>query len=874
MQTRCVLTLSVLGLCLATPRIGGAETEPSIAPEAVEFFETRIRPVLVERCYECHSANAKEVQGGLMLDNRAAIERGGESGKALIGDDAKASRLLVAMRYNDESLQMPPTGKLPDKVISDFERWVNIGAPDPRDGPVPPPPNSIEARARKHWAFTPPQLPETPAVEDTNLVATDIDRFVWARLRQSDLTPSLPADAHTRVRRLYGDLIGLPPTFEVTQAFKAEPSAAAYEKLVDRLLDSEHFGERWARHWLDVARFGDTKGYVFQEDRNYPHAYRYRDWVIQALNDDLPYDQFLQYQLAADRLVDDSNRAHLAAMGFLTLGRRFLNNTHDLIDDRIDVVFRGTMALTVGCTRCHDHKYDPLSMQDYYSSYGVFLSSREQQDDGLPLRLVDKDKPVNVRIFVRGNPSNRGEVAPRQFLSFFQSGEVKPFASGSGRLELAEAITSRSNPLTARVFVNRVWAHLFGEGLVRTPSDFGLRSDPPAHQALLDHLAVTFMEDGWSIKRLIRRIVLSSTYQQQSESRADAAAKDPENLLLWRANRRRLDFEAMRDSLLSVSGTLDSTVLGPSVRIDVADPSKRRTLYAFIDRQNLPGIFRTFDFASPDTHSPKRPNTTVPQQALYLMNNRLAQSIAEAMVSRLTGQVKTAAKIRQFYRFVYAREPTEEELAVGTNFIEASDGSDADSSIRDPWQFGYGSFAAGSDEAVTFHPLPHFTGDAWQGGPDRPDPKLGWVILNAKGGHAGDDESHSAIRRWTAAEEGTVIVSGKLEHPSEHGDGVRSRIVAARGGVLGEWTAKQQTLDTRTEPVKVQPGDTIDFITDCRTNQSHDTFHWSATIRMAKPKRREWKSETGFHGPLPELLDVWARYAQTLLLTNEFMFLD
>ena len=871
MQRSCVFTLALLGSVLATSPRCLAEPDPPLTRAAADFFETRIRPVMVEECYECHSAQAAEVQGGLMLDNRAAIEKGGQSGQVLIRGDADASLLVDALRYTDEALQMPPNGKLSDEVIADFERWVKMGAPDPRDGPAPPPPDSIEARARKHWAFLPPQLPDRPAVDDR--AVTDIDRLVIARLKQRQLTLSPPADPHTRIRRLYYDLVGLPPPFEVAQPFAADSSPAAYEQVVDKLLGSKQFGERWARHWLDVARFGDTKGYVFEEGRDYPHAYKYRDWVINAFNDDLPYNRFLEYQIAADHLVDDSQREHLAAMGFLTLGRRFLNNIHDLIDDRIDVVFRGTMGLTVGCARCHDHKYDPLSTQDYYSSYGVFFSSREQQDDGLPLRLADKDKPVNVHVFLRGNAGNRGDVAPRQFLRFFQTAEVKPFADGSGRLELAQAIASRSNPLTARVFVNRVWGHLFGAGLVRTPSDFGLRSDPPAHRALLDHLAVTFMEDDWSVKRLIRRIVLSSTYQQQSRIRPEANAEDPENLLLWRANRRRLDFEAMRDSLLSVAGKLDNSVLGPSERIDTPAASTRRTLYAFIDRQNLPGVFRTFDFASPDTHVPQRPQTTVPQQALFLMNNHFSQNLAEATASRVGDQPDAAEKIRTLYRLVHAREPTAEELSIGQAFVGTKDNSAA-TLPANAWQFGYGSLKQDSDHVVTFHPLPHFTAETWQGGPKLPDPKFGWVFLRADGGHPGNDPAHAAIRRWTAVEGGTVIISGKLEHPAEQGDGVRSRIVAARSGLLGEWTAKHQSISTRAKPIVVRPGDTIDFMTDSRTNPSHDAFHWSITIRMVKPSRYEWRSPAGFHGPLPDPLDVWALYAQTLLLTNEFMFLD
>jgi len=658
-------------VCLGTGTSTHAEEPGPLLPGQVEFFEQRIRPVLVAHCYECHSAEAKEVQGGLLLDNRAALTQGGNSGTALVPGKPEASRLIVALSYQDENLQMPPAGKLPDEVLADFEQWVRAGAPDPRSGAAPKPVDNIAARAREHWAFQLPGKPELPAVRQTDWPRAEIDNFVLARLEQQGIEPSPTADARTRIRRLYYDLIGLPPTFEQVQAFTVDSSAAAYERLVDELLQSKHFGERWARHWLDVSRFGDTKGYVFQEDRNYKSAYKYRDWVIRAFNDDLPYDRFLQYQIAADQLVGDAEREQLAALGYLTLGRRFLNNKHDLIDDRLDVVFRGLMGLTIGCARCHDHKYDPLPTRDYYSLYGVFASSREQQDEDLPLRLMDRDNPEDARIFIRGSSQNQGDVAPRQYLSFF-SKAPQPFRQGSGRLELAQAITSRDNPLTARVFVNRVWGHLFGEELVRTPSDFGLRSDPPTHQAVLDWLAVSFMEDGWSVKRLIRRIALSQVYQQQSHLRDEAARIDPENLLLWRAQRRRLDFEALRDSLLAVSGKLDTTVGGESVKIVGPAPSPRRTVYAFIDRQNLPGVFRTFDFASPDTHSPKRPKTTVPQQALYLLNNAFVQEVAAATVQRVADAEPVDARVTQLYRLILAREPTRDELQWGREFVAAT----------------------------------------------------------------------------------------------------------------------------------------------------------------------------------------------------------
>ena len=476
---------------------------------------------------------------------------------------------------------------------------------------------------------------------------------------------------------MYYDLIGLPPSADELSAFAATGDESAYGNAVDQLLASKHFGERWARHWLDISRYSDTKGYVFQEDRNYPHAYTYRDWVIGAMNDDLPYDRFLMAQLAADQLPEPPAAP---AMGFLTLGRRFINNKHDIIDDRIDVVTRGLMGLTVTCARCHDHKYDPITMADYYGLYGVFDSSREPGDASAPLLLVDEDQPREPVIFVRGSSSNRGPQVPRRFLACLSPDDPLPFQKGSGRLEMAQAIASPQNPLTARVWVNRVWAHLFGSGLVTTTSDFGTRSDPPSHPELLDWLACRFIEQGWSTKWLIREIVVSRVYQQASTDRPDGAERDPENRLLWRANRRRMDLESMRDSLLVAAGRLDKTMGGASVQLTEPPFAPRRSVYGFIERQNLPNFFRTFDFAGPDTHAPSRPYTTVPQQALFLMNSPFALEQAACLASRdVSAETTDDQRITALFRFALGREPSSEERAMCQTYI----GSNAEDADRD-----------------------------------------------------------------------------------------------------------------------------------------------------------------------------------------------
>jgi hypothetical protein len=574
-------------------------------------------------------------------------------------------------------------------------------------------------------------------VKKTDWVKTPIDAFVLAGLERKGLAPAPTADRRTLIRRVTLDLHGLPPTPEEVAAFEMDRSPDAYERLIDRLLASPRYGERWGRHWLDVARYADSKGYVFQEERRYPFAYTYRDYVIRAFNEDLPYDQFVLQQLAADQLPLGDDKRPLAALGFLTLGRRFLNNIHDIIDDRIDVTMRGLQGLTVGCARCHDHKFDPISQKDYYSLYGVFASSEEPKDlpliakpeqtaelvafekelakrkaevekyreqhkdeiakgnrkfrDGLraleakveewqanspiaPPRamvLIDKPMPQTPHVFLRGNPNNPGPEVPRQFLEVVAGEKRQPFRQGSGRLELARAIVDRKNPLTARVLVNRVWLHHFGAGLVRTPSDFGLRGDPPTHPELLDWLAATFMDNGWSIKKLHRLILLSNTYQQASSCDPRLREMDPDNRFLGRMNRQRLDFEAMRDSLLYVAGRLDTTMGGRAVELTTQPFSTRRTVYGFIDRQNLPGLFRTFDFASPDATSPQRYTTTVPQQALFLMNSPFVVEQARYFLRRadVAGQAKEEEKINRMYKIAYGRAAEADEIALGLRFL-------------------------------------------------------------------------------------------------------------------------------------------------------------------------------------------------------------
>ena len=1118
--SRLVLTV-LAGLAIPLARAASTPTSAADKTDAagLEFFEKHVRPVLIENCYGCHSAGAEKLKGGLYLDTRDGILKGGDNGPAIVPGNPDKSLLIRAVRYTDKDLKMPPKDKkLSDEQIEHLEAWVKMGAPDPRTGQAA---KTATANPRKHWAFQPVREPVPPSVKNGKLVRTPVDAFVLARLEEKKLSFAPGADRRTLIRRATFDLHGLPPTPEEVQAFEADDSADAFAKVIDRLLASPRYGERWARYWLDIARYADTKGYVFEEERRYPFSFTYRDYVIRAFNEDLPYDRFLVEQIAADHLGLGDDKRSLAAMGFLTLGRRFLNNQPDIIDDRLDVVGRGTMGLTIACARCHDHKFDPISMKDYYGLYGVFASSsepgekpllggtslpkeypeyqaeRKKRDDeltsfrkqkesevftkvrgqvgdyllvlqdsetgpdekkenlvrerklqptlarryrevrgkwsapghpvfspwfalakldrsnfvaearelsgrfhggrdgtneinadvaalfdpakppaslkevadaynqlfaavdkewrelqadtpaadalpqpsreqlrqvlygkespimgldggdltrfmdtptqqklralrrkvdeldathpGVPPRamaLVDNSTPTRPHIFRRGNPNNPGDEVPRAFLEVLAGPDRKPFTKGSGRLEMAEAIASKDNPLTARVWVNRIWAYHFGTPLVRTPSDFGLRSEPPTHPALLDYLAARLMADHWSTKSIHRLIMLSSAYQQGNADNPKAVKADPANSLYWRQNRRRLDFEAMRDTLLALSGRLDLTVGGRPVDITKDDAAPRRTVYAFVERQNLPGIFRTFDFASPDTTSPQRFTTTVPQQALFLMNSPFVVQQATNLILRpdMIAADGENARIARLYQIAFQRTPDADETALARAFLAAQ--NDSEVAAESPaWSYGFGKFEESKQRVENFTPLPHWTGYAWQGGEKLPDAKLGWVILNGDGGHVGNDQNHAAIRRWRAPRDGMVSIDGELNHPSEKGDGVRGRIVSSRSGLLGEWTAQHGKVAIQLKNVEVRRGDHLDFVADCRQSVEFDSFHWAPVVKISAEKRSgpadeptEWSAKNDFNGP-PKAparrpLNAWEKLAQVILLANETIFVD
>ena len=997
--------------------------EPDFTREKLDFFEKQVRPVLAAQCWNCHSE--KKSESGLRLDSREAVLKGGDRGEVVKPREASASLLIHAVRRDGE-LQMPPNGRLSMEQVAALTKWIELGLPWPREVA-----GSAQAQAwGSHWAFQPVTKPSVPVIDKDSWSQSTVDRFVLEKLidrgsessnltrsggrespesavtriaatfenrvdsgdsrpplrkKTEELTLAPRADRRTLIRRATFDLIGLPPTPDEVTEFEADPAPDAFERLVDRLLASPKYGERWGRHWLDVARYADTKGYVFFEERTYPWAYTYRDYVVRSLNEDKPYDQFVVEQLAAD-LLEGEDRAgneadgtqsqlknpsppaplpaepgrgekaeQLPALGFLTVGSHFMGNVHDIVDDRIDVVTRGLMGLTVTCARCHDHKYDPIPTADYYSLYGVFrstteplvlplysppndtpdyrrftseLSLRQQQLDdfvqqkhgalvegartrvgeyllaakaanekpaiddfmliadpgdlnpamivrwqaylgkvegrglrvegqqgpsnthpvwGLwfalaalseeqfkepltltlsprsrgegtrtdqalakanplvvkavrgerppaslnevaarygelmksvhlkwqralreavilkrpaPERLNDPDEevlrielygeaaPANVplifgwgflsllpdrasqgeyqkvlkeveqwliggpgappramvindgetfdpRVFVRGNPHRLGDAVPRRFLSAIERGERKPFAHGSGRLELARAIVDPSNPLTARVMVNRVWQHHFGTGLVRTPGDFGMRSDPPTHPELLDWLANEFAgmttsgamprsashsplvthhspltQRVWSLKRL-HRLMLTSRVYQQSSQRLSGFDADPENRLLSHANRKRLDFEATRDALLFVTGQLDDRLGGPARPMLDGGFHPRRTIYAHLDRLDPPSLLSVFDFPSLAATSASRDTTTVSPQALFLMNGPLVATVSQLIVQRgeVNREPDTSSRVRHLTRILFSREPTATEERLAAEFL-------------------------------------------------------------------------------------------------------------------------------------------------------------------------------------------------------------
>ena len=547
------------------------------------------------------------------------------------------------------------------------------------------------AMAREWWAFQSPTKAELPQINLATWPSRRIDHFVLAKLEAKKLSPSPAATKHTLARRLYLDLTGLPPTPEKMRAFLGDETDGAYEMLVEELMQRTAYGERLASMWLNKARYAEDQAH--QVGGNiaffYPNAFKYRKWVIDAFNNDLPYDDFIRKQLAAD-LEKDNSVTDLPALGFIGLGHKFYNRNRLTVkaeewSEQVDTLTRAFLGLTVACAQCHDHKYDPVTQKDYYALAGVFASTDlvDRMEDGSEIKkdseahkkrigtihIVRDTKPKDLHVFLRGNTETKGDLVKRRFLKVLAQNEPKSFTQGSGRLELAEAVADPNNPLTARVIVNRVWSIFFGRGLVATPSNFGQLGSLPSHSELLDDLAVRFMENNWSIKWLVRELVLSSTYQQNSQIISRNELIDPANIYLWRMNRRRLSVEQWRDSILAASNNLDRRG-GES--LDLTDAKNvRRTIYGRVSRKKLSDILIQFDYPDANVHSAKRSDTTTAIQKLFIINNSFMVEQAKGLAKRITGDSSATdlTHIQSTYALLYNRQPTREETDLGLAFL-------------------------------------------------------------------------------------------------------------------------------------------------------------------------------------------------------------
>lgn len=677
-------------IVIALLLLSGSQCLADIESER-DFFEAKIRPVLVSHCYECHSSTAKKLGGELLLDSRDSVLAGGESGAAVEPGDPGSSLLVAAIRY--EGLEMPPSGKLPDESIADFEEWIRRGAYDPRTAPV----SHAEEQSqidieggRAFWSFQRPNSHVTPAVKNVEWPQRKIDSFILARLENEGMLPTERADPRVLVRRVAFDLTGLPPTPEHAEQFVRDQSVDAYERLVDALLARPQFGERWARLWLDVSRYAEDQAHIVGNNDSlfYPNAYLYRDWVIQAWNRDLPFDEFVRLQLAADLFVPD-DLAQQPALGFLGLGPKYYRRgapevMADEWEDRVDTVTRGLLGLTVACARCHDHKYDPIPTEDYYSLAGVFANTKmfnrpldggleeaEKAADAMHVVCEAKEQ-ADIRVHIRGDASKQGDTVPRGYPQILTPHPLR-FQQGSGRRELAETIASNENPLAARVIVNRIWAQYFGNPIVSTPSNFGQLGGRPSHPRLLDDLAVRFMLSGWSMKWLHREIVLSATYQQSSNVVGVDSQLDPANRLLGRMNQRRLSIEMWRDAMLSVTNELDPQIGGESSPVSDVQ-NRRRSIYAQVSRLELNNLLQMFDFPDPNAHAAKRSETTTPLQKLFALNSRFMTERAERFVARLVSELPDSdptPRIHRAFELVYSRHPSPEEISIATGFLKS-----------------------------------------------------------------------------------------------------------------------------------------------------------------------------------------------------------
>jgi cytochrome c553 len=1089
-----------------------AEPAKTFPADQIEFFEKHVRPVLADNCYDCHGGHRHE--NGLRVDNYAGILRGSDYGVVATPGNTASSKLLKAIKHQDGAPAMPKKGnKLSDGDIANIEKWIAMGMPWPAErDPVA---HAEKPKWESHWAFKKIEPPAIPVTKTP--VANPLDAFVAAKQAEAGLDFAPAADRATLGRRLYLTITGLLPSYDELQKFVNDPAPDAPAKLIDQLLNSPQYGVRWARHWLDIARYSDTEGYrAGGVDIRYPHAYTYRDWVVKALNDDLPYNQFVVQQLAADHLVEPGKTdASLAALGFLTVNDSFQGDNVLQIDDRIDVVSRGILGLTVSCARCHDHKYDPIPTKDYYAFFSIFSSSEvptqlpiigypqdqaavaaynasvnevekeklkmredvyaeirktdrlrdylafvrkaasfpdeqfrgeagkaqlrdriakgfvelfqrhttdkphpvllawkkfaelpedqfaakapaiaaelarpdsaanavvrnelakrpapksftdvaqlysdifvtcmngSQPDNadwqavravlmdtkspmsvkvdeiqrfftqrdrlemvklenkinkldiespGAPQRAMvmqDRPQPRDERIMIRGNPGRRGDPAPRGYLTMF--GGTK-FTQGSGRLELAQALVDRENPLTARVIVNRVWAQHFGKPLVSQTSDFGVETPEPVQLALLDHLAANFMENGWSLKKLHRQILNSRTWQQSAESNANKDLKDPENQLLTRQNRRRLDYEAMRDTMLQVSEALAPSYMGGRA-VPYQDPNvnTRRSVYLFVDRFQQETVPAVFDFANPDAHSPVRSDTTVPQQTLFLMNSPFARDQADLIAQKtpVQGSHVDSESLKHLYHRVLLREPTPNEVEIASTFIH--DATDLQTGTPYTWEYGFAEVTPASvgspatiGDFTAFKNFRHTKEDGtrWRVSDTYPDKDHGYLVSQRVGnnqiaGHTGRGNTANVVR-WVAPMDTTIRIIAPFKHSTKRGDGIQAWIFHNRTGILAEKHLQpDQGHEFRLDHLQVKAGDILTFAAGRGGNEDSDSYLWTPRIEIQDTPGgpftlwtdagRDFLSPGKWPINLPRPQTPLSQLAHVLIISNEFQFVD
>lgn len=796
----------------------------------LEHFERRIRPLLIERCYECHRAQLEEPAGRLSLDTPAGWMQGGDSGPAIVPGKPEQSLLLRAVRHELADLQMPPDGRLTGEEIKAIEQWIRDGAVDPRtEGAPGGDPSKARASTRaseaarrgeslKHWAFQPRTLIRVPERAAGFAAANEIDRFLAKQWEVQGLRPVPLADRATWLRRVTLDVTGLPPRREEIERFLSNDSPDAYEQVVERLLASPAYGERWGRFWLDVVRYADSNG--LDENIAHGNAWRYRDYVIQAFNDDLPFDQFIQEQLAGDLLNSAESaegrstrwQQRIIATGMLSLGPKVLAEVDeqkmemDIVDEQVDTVGRALMGLTLGCARCHDHKFDPFSTREYYAFAGIFKNTRTMEHfkkiarwqerslespeqtrhrealeaeiaeleaaikrletaDGkeasrsnrsdqatvaraellklkdslnqlrkvLPehptaMAVSDYEQPQDLRLHVRGSHLlQTGEPIPRGFPQWlFDSQDRFTLKAGSGRLELARWLTAPEHPLTARVLVNRVWRWHFGRGLVESTDNFGTQGTPPTHPQLLDYLANYLIANQWSLKQLHRLILGSAAYRLVSDTDPHNQHLDPENRWHWRHPVRRLEAEAIRDTLLSVSEQLDRRGGGPTLQVNNREflfnhtsqdgtsyDSRRRSVYLPVIRNHLYDVFQLFDYANASVLSGNRPSTIVPSQALYLLNGPLTRHTAHELVKRTASERDSRARLVAVYERLFGRMPHESEVQGCLRFLQSVERRGATPSDRPANQLPVSRLEESAPTHPTESPQSVPSDDAW-----------------------------------------------------------------------------------------------------------------------------------------------------------------